>query len=471
MASTARREPQAFGPAWLDRRLARLLPGYPRTALCVAFSGGLDSTALLAACAQLPHAKGRLRALHVDHQLNPDSARWAAHCRRTARALGVPLQVRAVRVPRPRGASLEAVARLARYRAFAAGLRPGEALLSAHHEDDQLETVLLQLLRGAGVAGLAAMPQVAPFAQGLLARPLLELRHQVLAQWLASRGIPWIEDPSNADTRLDRNYLRAQVLPLVRARWPAASATVARSARHAAQAQRLLDELAAGDLGKASVGEALSAPVLRTLTLDRRMNALRHWVVAAGLLAPSTRRLEQIAGALLDARPDSRPQVAWEGASVRREAQLLWLRAAPPATAPARTPPRDEVEWRWARQRTCPLPKELGTLLLRADARGPLNLDALPPRLTARARRGGEKLRPIPGGARRALKGLLQEARVPLEVRAQLPLVFAAGKLVAVADRWLDESVQATVGGQRRARLIWRPADWMKSSEAVRGQV
>jgi tRNA(Ile)-lysidine synthase len=466
LATPARREHDQFGPAWLSVQLARLLPAYPGVRLCVAFSGGLDSTALLAACAQLKRPGPKLRAVHIDHQLQAGSGQWAAHCRRIARKLGVPLRVRNVTVARTRGTSLEAAAREARYAALASLLQPGEVLLTAHHEDDQLETVLLQLLRGAGVAGLSAMPQVAPFAAGSLARPLLEVTHQELGAWLATQRLAHVEDPSNAQLHLDRNYLRAKVLPQVRARWPAASATVARSARHAAQAQRLLDALAAADLAKGVVGEALSARVLRTLPADRRVNALRFWIAQAGLLAPPTRRLEEIAGALLDARPDSRPQVSWEGAGVRREAQLLWLRAAAPAIAKAAVAvtgeagggaqPTAEVKWHWGRKRTCPLPKELGTLALRADPRGPLDLDALPPVLKVRGRRGGERLRPVRGGTRRALKGLLQEARVPVEVRAQLPLVFAAQVLVAVADLWLDESVQAGADSTRRARLLWQ---------------
>jgi tRNA(Ile)-lysidine synthase len=462
LATPARREPDPFGPAWLSVELAALLAQYPKLSLCVAFSGGLDSTALLAACAQLPQPPAQLRAVHIDHQLQSASAGWAAHCRGVARSLGVPLTVRKVSVARARGSSLEAAAREARYAALAALLHPGEVLLTAHHQDDQLETVLLQLLRGAGVAGLSAMPAVAPFAAGLLARPLLEVTHRELAQWLATQPLTFVEDPSNAQVHLDRNYLRARVLPQVRARWPAASATVARSARHAAQAQRLLDGLAASDLGRAVVGEALSARVLRTLPLDRRVNALRFWIGSAGVQAPPTRRLEQIAGALLDARADSRPQVSWEGACVRREAQLLWLRPAPvsgaalgEATEDSGAAPAAELPWHWARQRTCPLPPALGTLILRADPRGPLDLEALPPRLTVRGRRGGERLRPVRGGARRALKGLLQEARVPVQVRAQLPLLFAEGVLVAVADLWLDESVQALPRSTRRARLIW----------------
>ncbi len=457
MPVPARREHEPFGPAWLARQLAALLPAYPDLRLCVAFSGGLDSTALLCACAQLKLPRGRLRALHVNHQLQPASGAWARHCRRIARQLGVPLAVRSIQVARARGSSLEAAARTARYAALARALTAGEVLLTAHHEDDQLETVLLQLLRGAGIAGLAAMPACAPFARGTLARPLLEVRHETLARFVAAQGVNFVEDPSNAHGQLDRSYLRTKVLPLIRARWPQAAATVARSARHAAQAQRLLDALAAADLARAIVGEALSARVLRTLTLDRRVNLLRYWISTGGYLAPPTRRLEQIAGALLDARPDSRPQVSWEGVCVRREAQLLWLhpQAGPgPAPAAAPTPP-STVTWRWAQTASCPLPQGLGTLALRADPRGPLDLDALPEELTVQPRRGGERLRPVRGGTRRALKGLLQEARVPVQLRGQLPLLFAAGELVAVADLWLDAAVQAGPGSARRARLIW----------------
>ncbi len=457
MGHPARREHDPFGPAWLARQLKTLLPGYPDVGLCVAFSGGLDSTALLCACAQLHPRPRALRAVHIDHQLQAASGAWARHCRRTARRLGVPLSVRSVRVPRTRGSSLEAAARAARYAALARVLRADEALLTAHHEDDQLETVLLQLLRGAGIAGIAAMPASAAFAAGRLVRPLLEVTREQLKGWLATQPVSFLEDPSNAQLHLDRNYLRTRVLPLIRARWPQASATVARSARHAAQAQRLLDALAAADLAKAVVGEALSARVLRTLTLDRRVNLLRFWITAAGFLAPPTRRLEQIAGALLEARPDSRPQVSWQGVCVRREAQLLWLQPSHfgPGTAASAAGAAAAVTWRWARRRSCPLPPGLGSLALQEDAHGPLDLDALPPRLSVQARRGGERLRPRRGGARRALKGLLQEARVPVQVRAQLPLLFAAGRLLAVADLWLDESVQAQPHSTRRARLIW----------------
>ena len=437
MARARRGGPSSFGPQWLQRHLEQLLPDLHDMALCVAFSGGADSTALLAGLSRLPRPPRALRALHIDHRLQAQSRRWSAHCRRIARVLGVPLAVRSANIRRARGESLEAAARAERYRLLAASLAAGEVLLTAHHQDDQLETVLLQLLRGAGVAGLAAMPAVARFGRGLLVRPLLPLPRAALSGWLREQGLPWVEDESNAQLRPDRNYLRGRVLPLIRARWPGAAATVSRSARHAAEAQRLLDLLGAADAGDAGFGAMLSAKVLRRLTLERRRNALRFWIAA-----------------LLAAREDAQPLGAWEGAAVQRQGDLLALRigAAPAARLP-------ELTWKWRERRTQPLPPPFGALQLKRDAHGPLDLDALGPTLLLRARQGGERLRPVRGGPRRALKQLLQEARVPVARRAQLPLLFDRGRLIGVADLWLDESVQAHPASRRRARLLWRAGE------------
>jgi tRNA(Ile)-lysidine synthase len=448
VARPARRGKDAFGPPFLQRGLAELLPQFPDLAVCVAFSGGADSTALLAALTQLPQRLRSLRAVHVDHRLQPDSRRWSAHCRQVARSLGVPLTVRTATVSRARGESLEAAARSARYALLAAALAEGEVLLTAHHQEDQLETVLLQLLRGAGVAGLAAMPPLTPFAGGVLARPLLGVPRAALGAWVRSRGLCWVEDETNALTHLDRNYLRAEVLPAILARWPAAATTVGRAARHLAEAQQLLDGLGATDSARARSGAALSAKVLRALPMERRRNALRYWIGAAGRLPPSTSLLNEIAGPLLAARADSQPQVSWEDAVVQRQADLLTLRPTDRATS------LSDLTWHW-QERACVLPPPFGTLAVRRDARGPLDLDALAPTLTLRSRRGGERLRPVLGGPRRTLKQLLQEARVPVRQRAHLPLVFDGERLIAAADLWLDESVQAHAASARRGRLVW----------------
>ncbi len=194
-------------PAWVYSQLLRLYPQASSAPLCVAFSGGEDSSALLGMLAQ--QVPGRLRAFHVDHGLHPDSQAWARVCRATCRVLGLPFAQRRVAVPRRRGQSLEAAARDARYAALAAALAPGEVLLTAHHLDDQLETVLLQLLRGAGLPGLAAMPAVMPFGTGVLVRPLLEMPRAALRAWVRARGLACVADPANADDGFDRNFLRA----------------------------------------------------------------------------------------------------------------------------------------------------------------------------------------------------------------------------------------------------------------------
>jgi tRNA(Ile)-lysidine synthase len=446
-----------FGPEWLSERLARLLPGFPDVPVCVALSGGLDSTTLLAALAAARIDRLRLRALHIDHGLHPNASRWREHCRKLARQLEVPLRVLAVQVNRGRGASLEEAARAARYRRLAQYLKPGEALLTAHTRDDQLETVLLQLFRGCGLAGLAAMPAVAPLGEGLLARPLLGCSRGELEAWTRARGLAWVEDDTNLDERFDRNYLRRRVLPLVRERWPGVASAVARSARHAAEAQRLLTALARADLERARDGASLSVRALRALSADRRRNLLRLWIADSSRVVPDTRRLEEIAGPLLEARPDAHPQVLWGDAAVRRHADLLSLmdREATSGAGADAQAHAAELDWRWRQSSRCALPGG-SALELVAGSQGAIDLDALPERLAVRWRRGGERLRVRSGGPRRALKSLLQEARVPLAERARMPLIFADGRLIAAADLWVDESVRAAPGAAHRARLLWR---------------
>ena len=437
------------------------MPGYPDVSLCVALSGGADSTALLAALVASQRArpaKARalqlesVRALHVDHGLRPASKQWAAHCRAIARRLRVPLKVLTTKVERARGESLEAAAREARYRLLASALLPGEVLLTGHHCDDQLETVLLQLFRGCGLPGLAGMPALAPFANGWLARPLLSRSRAELESWVRAQGLTWVEDDSNADESLDRNYLRRRILPLIRERWSGAASAVARSARHAAQAQTLLDSIARGDVERASYGESLFVKTLRALAPDRRRNALRFWITRAGYPAPDTSRLEEIAGPMLGARSDANPFVEWQGIRVQRSGDLLSLSAN-------KVPLQNKLLWHWRTSSAFELPHELGKLELQPDARGPIDLDALPEVLTVRWRVGGERLSPHRGGPRRTLKNLLQEARVSAPERGRLPLLFSASsdgaKLIAVADLLLDETVQATATTRRRARLNW----------------
>ena len=425
-------------PAWVYSQLLRLHPPASSAALCVAFSGGEDSTALLAMLA--PLAPGRLRAVHIDHGLHPESRAWVRVCRATCRALRVPLTSRRLALAQSRGESLEALAREARYAALAALLRPAEVLLTAHHLEDQLETVLLQLLRGAGVPGLAAMPAVMPIGAGVLVRPLLGLPRAALRAWATARGLACVADPANSDDRFDRNFLRHRVLPALLERWPGAAQTVSRSAGHMAAAQALLDELARSDVARAADGAALAVAALRVLPPARRRNALRYWLASSGPL-PDTRRLEQIATTLLDARADANPVVGWGGRQVQRHAGRL-LPGPERGAACAY-----ELTWRPGRSARLTLPGGAGQLELVPAAQGLLDASALPARVTVRSRRGGERLRPRPGGPSRTLKNLLQNERIPLPDRQHLPLLYAGDSLVAAGDLWVDARWQPGAAG------------------------
>lgn len=306
----------------------RRLAGTAQTLRCaVAWSGGVDSTALmhlLSHACRLPGARLELRGLHVDHGLQPAAADFRRFCRRTARDWGLPLAMIRAKVQLAAGESVEQAAREARREALAAALAPGELLLTAQHADDQLETLLLALLRGAGPAGLAGMAAAMPFAGSQLLRPLLDIERAQLLAYAHEQQLEWIDDPTNDDPRFDRNYLRARVLPLLKSRWPAAPRTATRSARHSAVAADLLQAAAARDLELAADGPDLEVAVLRRWSIARRAAALRAWILAAGARAPNERHLREIE-AMLVARVDAHPELRLPDLTLRREGGRLRL--------------------------------------------------------------------------------------------------------------------------------------------------
>lgn len=271
---------------------------------------------------RLSGAALRLRAVHVDHGLQPAAADFRRFCRRMARQWQVPLAVVRVKVTTGKGASVEEAARDARRAALAGALRPGELLVTAQHADDQLESVLLALLRGAGPAGLAGMPATMSLGDTQQLRPLLGVERAVILAYAQAQGLRWIDDPSNTDLRFDRNYLRTAVLPALRRRWPAAARTVGRSARHCAAAQVALEAAAATDLDAAVDGAALDIAVLRRFSAARRAAVLRAWIARAGFRAPNERHLQEIE-VMLAARRDAHPQLSLPGFTVRRRGNLL----------------------------------------------------------------------------------------------------------------------------------------------------
>ena len=433
--------------SFAPERLLDFLRDRPAERYRVALSGGLDSTVLLHALAALrTRLPGALVAVHVDHGLNPQAVEWQQHCEQLCRSLDVPLESRKVAVQPAAGESLEAVARERRYGAFTELMRPGDALLLAQHADDQLETFLLQALRGAGVRGLAAMPEHAEFAGGWLLRPLLGFRRGELEAWAREQGLTWVEDPSNTDTGFDRNYLRHEVVPRLKARWPAAAETVSRSARHSAEADTVLEALAAEDWGRYRAGDMLRLTALDELSPARMRQLLRHWLEQRGLPLPPSIKLAEI---LLQARAgeDRNPCVDWTGAEVRRYGGMLYAQR-PLGQAP--------VEFRLRPGMPRELGEGLGSLSL-VPTMGEGIRAALcgPEGLRVAFREGGESCRPAGRAHNRPLKKWLQEMQVLPWLRDRLPLVYADGELLAVAGLFACEPHIARAG-EAGLRIEWR---------------
>src|SRR5262245_22744023 len=313
--------------------IERLVGAGERPRLVVAFSGGVDSTVLLAALGRLT-LPAHVRAVHVDHGLHPDSAAWAAHCAAVAGALGVPLTVERVSVDRASGLGLEAAALEARYRALAEALAPGELLLTAHHADDQLETVLLRLARGSGVRGMRGIVELAPFGRGLLGRPLLAFTRAELRAQAEAWGLDWLEDPANRDLRHDRSFLRARVVPALLERWPAAADSAVRLAHAASDAEAILEAVAAQDLAGVADPRRVPRAALDAVSAPRQRNLLREALRRAELPPPSAARLEALRHALLDAGPRSRPCVRWPGGEGRVFRDHLYLMTPLPPASP-----------------------------------------------------------------------------------------------------------------------------------------
>lgn len=410
----------------------------------VAFSGGLDSTVLLHRLAHDPVVRHHgLQAIHVHHGLHADADAWAEHCDALCATLGVPLQVKRVHVDTTRGEGVEAAARRARYAAFSEVMQAGDILALAHHRDDQAETFLLRALRASGPDGLAAMRPWRAFGAGWLWRPLLELPRAALEAYARAASLRWIEDPSNAGTAFDRNFLRHEVLPLLRQRWPHANAAFARSAALSAEAADLLSRQDRELLARAATADpaALVVAPLRPACAASRARALRCWIEQLGLPPLPAEGVARIEEDLLCARIDAQAEFAWQGAVVRRWRGLLHAERLRPALP-------DGWHAVWDGNAPFRLP-DGGVLAL--EAGGPFDT---PVRLTAR--RGGERIA-LPGRAHRhALKDVLQSLGVPPWERRQLPLLWrddalwAAGDLVLSAD--CDAWLRARGAGLRWCR-------------------
>lgn len=413
--------------------------------IVVALSGGVDSVVLLDVLRRWSARKKiELRAVHINHQISPNAGIWAHFCRALCREWEIPLQV--VKVTVEHGNSTEAAAREERYKVF---LRQrADYIALAHHLDDQGETLLLQLLRGAGIAGLSAMPVVRNTSakmpasrderhESTLLRPLLDISRAEIAAYARRRKLRWVEDESNADIGYDRNFLRHEVLPLIAQRYPGYRATLARASRHFAEATQLLDVLAAQDLPEDARNNGIPLETLQALGAVRAKNALRFYFRNAGIDAPSAAQLEECMRQALTAHADSEMLMVFGDYELRCFARRLYLVTKMPVL------PMNYVQ-AWRGEDPWNLP-ELGGQFVFSRSKGfGISLAKLRNEsVTVRLRVGGERFQPDSKRPRRSLKHWLQEARIPPWQRARLPLLYCKEHLIYVPGIGIDSLFQA----------------------------
>jgi tRNA(Ile)-lysidine synthase len=432
--------------------LDALRAGLASPAIAVACSGGLDSMVLLHAASGWAREHGvSLFAFHVHHGLSPNADEWLAHCERSAAQLGAAFDARRVTVEKGKS-GVEQAARKLRYAALGEMCRSHGVglLLTGHHLDDQAETVLLQLLRGSGPAGLSGMDtanraaKLLGDADVMIARPLLSLNRAELEKYARLQDIDWVDDESNLDPRYTRNALRHQVMPALAQAFPGFQQRIARSAAHAQSAQRLLDQLAAQDLAACLSGDALSLLRLRELDTDRIHNLMRYWFGTRGISMPSTAWLEQMVAQALEARESAQLRVTHPDCEIRRHRDHLHITPRLPDLPGMRDPDdigvidREGQAFRWNGEAQIAFPDYGGVLHFEPADEG-FDADWLRAQhLVIDFRKGGERLKPAANRPTRGLKAHYQALGVPAWERERLPVVSSGYDLLFAAGIGMD---------------------------------
>lgn len=401
---------------------------------CLAYSGGVDSQVLLHLLYQ---TKFKVSAVYIDHGLQPQSTGWGEHCRGQCNQLSIPFQLIKVNAGALKGESPEAAARTARYVALKELIQNDACLLTAQHQDDQTETILLQLLRGAGAAGLAGMPEIIKFADGWHARPLLNISQNAILDYAHKNELDWVEDPSNQQVNYDRNYLRHSVMPQIQQRWPAINKTLSLFAKQQAENAQLLDVLAEKDLIASLIERnCLNIEQLNKLENARLRNALRFWFKSLQKPMPSRAVLQQVVQQIKNTSHDTAVLVSWANVEVRRFRDKLYC---------LKQLVHDATQvYSWSIKDDLVLDSIDRKLLLKKyktdnDITYVLNKLLLTKAVTVRFRQGGERIKPAGRNGSHDLKSLFQEAAVPTWQRDRIPLLFSGDDLVAVIGYWLAD--------------------------------
>ena len=409
-----------FTSADLLQKLQSLTPAKK---FLLAYSGGLDSHVLLHMMSHLSDSSIQFRAIHIHHGLQKVADDWTSHCQKVCVELNVPLDIKELGLKIKTGESVEEVARRERYKVLSSSLMNNEVLLTAHHQNDQAETLLLQLFRGAGVQGLAAMPEIRQFGsndrQSQHLRPFLNLTRQFLEDYANYHQLNYIEDPSNQDQRFDRNFLRNNIMPQLRQRWNGIDKTIARSASIQAETLQILEGFAENELGRicSNFDNTLNITELIKHSKAKQNLLIRHWISKSGFDIPSDKKLRHVFSDGVNASEDSQPLIEWQGAQIRRfQNKLFLLEPLPEHDA------KTVISW-----------VENQPLVI-ASLNMTLSSDDYPhgsQNVTVRFRQGGEKIQ-IPNRGSISLKNLMQESAVPPWLRSRLPLIYVGDKLLKV---------------------------------------
>lgn len=398
---------------WISR-----LEGFKQ--LTVGFSGGLDSTVLLHLLSSQPSLRANLFAIHINHGISPNALLWQQHCENFCLSSGIKFLARSVEFNR--SANVEEEARIARYKVFNTMLGERDCLVLGHHLDDQAETVLLQLFRGAGVDGLAAMPEFSSWSSSFVARPLLTSSRKQLEDYAAIHQLNWVEDESNQDNKYSRNFLRQNIMPLLADKWPGVVKNITRAALHCQQAKSNLDELAHYDYPELTVGAPLFIEPLKSLSRDRMSNVLRVWLQRNSVKVPSTSTFQRLIDELIFAANDAMPLVSWGDVQIRRFKNQLYLDKKSHTDLPL------TIDWL-----DFPQPLILPEYNINLRAQKAQSGLKVPPgaKVVIKFRQGGEHM--LWHGHTRQLKKLFQEWSIPTWLRGRIPLVYINEQLAMVA--------------------------------------
>lgn len=443
-------ETPSFSPATKIAELVEQLGPAPEAKLVLAYSGGVDSQVLAVGLAEYAqsHPEFNYLLVHVHHGLSANAAQWVKHCETMATQYDLPIKVKPVKVEAGPRVSIEAAARDARYAALTQELSAGDLLLTAHHQDDQLETLLLALKRGLGPKGLAAMGQVQVFAEhAYLVRPLLDVQRQEIEEYARLHDIAHIEDESNQDNRFDRNFLRLDVIPALKARWPAIAATASRSAQLCAEQQALIDD----EVGARLPGMVVNMPNVGRPVLDLRLLAqqselwraqlLRGFIDALGFAMPSSAQLKQLLSQLLAAKADAKVEIRLKPMVLRRFRHHLYIDKYEPSPKlmSIKIAINDSASQHWDIAKNIQLSASMCNEGVRL--RLPQSNELVSIRFGAP---GAARCHPHFRDKGRELKKLWQELEVPPWLRDQVPLIYFNDKLVAAVGYWVEKRFLAS---------------------------